>query len=107
MNMQKMLEIQKRLEENFDEDEFEKYFDDAGEYIDQKAEEGKRILLERIDEESFVRLMREVNNITLTSLNSQGGGGFLALANATGEIQIYTHTLFLTILAILIEEEVI
>jgi hypothetical protein len=106
MNMQGMLEFQKKVEADlidYESEELDKYLDEAGEYIDQMSEKGKEIILQRIGEEEFVRLIREVDGIVGGASESPA----LLMAKMTGELQPYVHTLFLAVLAILIEEEVL
>lgn len=60
-----------------------------------------------MDEEKFVIMVREIENLVSSSMNSAGTGLFLAIAKGNGEVEPYLHTIILSVLGILIDEEVI
>lgn len=108
MNVKEILDFEERaINELLDDEEIEKYLNEVSEYLNQKAEEGKNIVTSKMSEERFVRLLREVKRAMMTSLLSNDAGALLTFADMAGELTPYTHTIILSTLAILAEEEVI
>lgn len=110
MNMRTLLDFHRRMEKHqvdLESNELDEYLDQTGNYINEKSEEGKRIVLERMSEENFVILARELEGLITSSMMSEGLGVFLMMAKTSGELESYTHTIILATLAILIEEKII
>jgi hypothetical protein len=79
----------------------------VGEYMNERAIEGKEIILNRINEEDFCVFMNVTRATLLSSMILEGHGAQLALLEITGELKMYTDTMILTILGVLADEEVI
>jgi hypothetical protein len=108
MSVKEILDFEERAENGLVSDgDIEQYLSEVGDYLNEKSEEGKSIVLSKMSEERFVRLLREVKRALMTSLLSQDKGAMLAIADISGELNAYTHTIILSVLEILAEEEVI
>lgn len=108
MNMREILDFEERaVAGDVDSSEVEQHLDKVGDYLNEKSEEGKAIILNRMREEDFVRLVREIKNALMVSMLHNDTGGLLAMADMAGELKTFTHTILLSVLAILAEEEVI
>ena len=81
--------------------------DEVGEYMNQMAQNGKVIVLEKISEKKFVQAVNVIRSFLLSSMLVSGVGSSLAVAEISGDLKPYTDTVALTILGILADEEVI
>lgn len=67
----------------------------------------KEIILGKISEKEFIRLMDMIQNITTaTAVLTTGETGLLA-ANMDGSLQAYTHSVVLCVIGELIQDEVL
>lgn len=108
MNLRAILEFQDKIKTgDLTEKELDDHLEEMSKYLNDKSEKGKEIILNRMKEENFVRLVDEVRSIMLSGMMDDGVGGLLVLSNMSGELEAYTHTIILSVLAILAEEEVI
>lgn len=108
MNVKEILDFEERtIDGKVTDEEIENYLNEVGEYLIQKVEEGKNIVTSKMSEERFVRLLREIKRTLMTSLLSNDEGALLTFADMAGELTPYTHTVILSTIAILAEEEVI
>jgi hypothetical protein len=108
MNVKEILDFEERVNtESLEESEIESYLDELGDYLNAKSEEGQKIITNRMKEEDFVRLVREIKKALMVSMLHQDTGALLAIADMAGELDPFIHASFLSILAILAEEEVI
>ena len=110
MNLRRMVEFQKQMENgqiSEDGGELDRYFDETDTYINDKSRQGEKLILSKMNEEDFARAVNEVGNLIISSMCSEGYGVLLALSRKDGSMQVYTHTVVLTVLAMLMDEEVI
>jgi hypothetical protein len=108
MNIKDILNFESRAVTGLASDEeIDEHLEKMGDYLNQKSEEGTKIVLSRMNEEDFVRMVREVKRSLMVSMLSQEQGGLLTMADMAGDLDAYTHTIILSVLAILAEEEVI
>lgn len=108
MNVKDILDFEKRASLGFaTNDEIEEHLCNVGEYLNKKTEEGERIIVSKMKEEHFVRVVREVKRSLMVTLLHNESGALLTMADMAGELDAYTHTIILSVLAILAEEEVI
>jgi hypothetical protein len=108
MNIKDILDFEEKASNGYiPEFEIEEHLDRLSEYLSQKAEEGKDIVVSKMSEETFVRLIREVKRALMVTMLSNKSGGLLTIADMAGELDPFIHTAFLSILAILAEEEVV
>lgn len=77
------------------------------EYAYKMSESGKEIVLSAVKEEDFVKIIDVIENMVLASIMTNGKGKGLLLEKMQGSLQGFSHTMILTILGILADEEVI
>jgi hypothetical protein len=108
MDMQKMIEFEDRLDADYvGEEELEAYLRETADYLNQKSEQGMKIILSKMKEEDFTKMVRGAGNLIVSGMNSEGFGDLLNYAKLDGSFELYTHTIILSVLAILADEEVI
>lgn len=74
--------------------------------FERAAENAKNIILGSIDEREFVKLMMMAQKITV-SAGLLDGNRQTFLADMSGELQGYTHTVVLAVIGALIEDEIL
>jgi hypothetical protein len=110
MNMQKMIEFRRKIEEGKikqDSPEIDEYLEGTDTYLNERTNQGQDVILRKMKEDDFVTLIDEVENLITSSMASEGYGMFLQLAKQDESLQKYTHTMFLAVFAILVDEEII
>lgn len=111
MNYKDVLEFSSKTKEmELDISNSREYFETIvkiGGWLNEKSEEGMKIVLNRLTEEDFVTFVRAVKATLMTSMVIEGEGTTLLIAEAEGELDPFIHTIFLSLLGVLAEEEVI
>ena len=70
------------------------------------ADSAQKVLEERITEKELVRYLLGVQKTSVAALMSQGEMSIFA-ADADGSLNAYTHTVVLTVIGALIEDEIL
>lgn len=78
----------------------------AKDSLEQNALQAKSVLLAKMTEKDLVEAMFAVQSIVVAAIAANGDESLIE-AQIKGTLQPYTHTLILTFLGILMEEEVI
>jgi len=81
--------------------------DQIREYLDKMTDNGKDIVLSKMDENDFVNVIDVIENVVLASMLVEGKAHSLLLEKMSGSLRGFSHTLILSILGILADEEVI
>jgi len=77
-------------------------------YMDNKSEEAKALILEKMSEKDFVNIISLIDSMVLAEMTMHNKGTMLVLSKMGNDgFQEFTHTLILTVLGILVDEEVI
>ena len=77
-------------------------------YMDNKSEEAKALILEKMSEKDFVKIISLIDSTILAGMTMHNKGVYLVLSKMEDDgFQEFTHTLILTVLGILVDEEVI
>ena len=74
--------------------------------LENDAETAKNTIISKISEEELVKLMLMIQKCVVTVSAIQGDSAIL-LADIQGELQAYTHTVVLSVIGVLIEDEVL
>lgn len=83
-------------------------YTEAMEFLEKNSEEAMRIILSKISEKDFVRLMGVVKSFTLSAMLSHGEGPNILMAQMNGrELDGFTHTIVLSVIGLLISEEIL
>ena len=93
--------LKNKADENLREELFDKTED-----FERLSSMARDFLLERMEEKDFVRFLLVVQNSVLATMAAMGDFSLL-LANETKELQSYTHTVVLTVIGALIEDEIL
>jgi hypothetical protein len=83
MNMQKMIEFRRKIEEGKikqDSPEIDEYLEGTDTYLNERTNQGQDVILRKMKEDDFVTLIDEVENLITSSMASEGYGMFLQLA---------------------------
>lgn len=108
MNLKEIIEFQIRAEKgDVTNNEVDNHISGVGEYIDSKSKQGMDVIVSRMGEEKFVRLVREIQRYSIMSMGEEGMGTFLILADMDGSLKPLIHTMILSVLGVLIDEEVV
>ena len=108
MNLKEIIEFQKRAEDgDVTDNEIDNHIAKVGEYIESKAKQGMDVVVSGMGEEKFVRLVREFEKCNVTLMGEEGIGAFLMLAGLDGSLKPLLHTMILSVLGVLIDEEVV
>lgn len=75
--------------------------------LEESAEKSRELITNKISERMFSEIARVVQCNTLSAMISNGSGFELLESHANGDLRGYTHTIFLAILGILMDEEVL
>lgn len=87
-------------------DEMQSGITDALKDLGDAAEYGRDLILKRMDEKEFVRLLMVQQGLLVAFSASEGQIGIFA-ADKEGSLQGYTHSIILSTIAMLIEEGVL
>ncbi len=79
----------------------------VSDYLNQMGENGKQIVISKISQRKFMKYMTVLRVALAEGMKSRGQGDFLTMAEAFGELEIYTNTVVLVTLGVLVDEEVI
>jgi len=110
MKISDLIEFYENVEKSSSLEDFKQNFDnisEVGEYMNQMADNGKAIVLEKISEKKFVKAVGVIRSFLLSSMLVGGVGSSLTVAEISGDLKPYTDTVTLTILGMLADEEVI
>lgn len=88
-------------------DEYFNTITEIGSWLNEKADEGEKIILNRLEEKDFVVFVRAVKATLMTSMITSGHGVTLMIADSEDELDPFIHTIFLSLLGVLAEEEVV
>lgn len=97
--------LQRTGEENVD--EITDGLSDVGEYLNEMSQNGMKIVLARMKEKDFVKFLRVSKTTLMTTMLSEGYGNGILMADFSGELDAFLHTIVLNTLGVLAEEEVI
>lgn len=107
MNFKDMVKFHEQAKTDMDTMEYVSIVDEIGEFMNNKADDGKSIILNRMKEEDFVKFLQAAKATLLTSMVTEGRGGLLLMAEASGDLAVYTTIIIMSVLGVLAEEEVI
>ena len=71
------------------------------------ADLAQDILKKSVAEKDLVVLMLAIQKAIVASKNADGGGATLFMADLAGDLQSYTHTVILTTIGVLIQDEIL
>lgn len=77
------------------------------EYASAMADSGKSIVVEKLTEAKFSKTVAVLESALLAEMIANGQGKGILLEKMSGSLQAFSHTLILTMLGILADEEVI
>lgn len=104
MNIKEMSEMANKIANGgFGESEF----GDAMETLYSCADQAKEVVLGKISEKDFVGFCRFVKDVALSAALVKGNGRNLLLAEMSGELDGLLDTYFLSVLGLLMQEEVL
>lgn len=104
MNIKQMAEMANGIADGgFGEAEF----GDAMKTLYSCVDQAKEVVLGKISEEDFVSFCRFVKKAVLSAALVKGNGGNLLLAEMSGELDGLLDTYFLSVLGLLMQEEVL
>lgn len=108
MNINDLVQFKNRLATNDDfTEEDNEFVNRVGDYMNRMSEEGKKIVLYKLTEAQFVKAINILESTLIGNMTTYNKGFAIMIARQSGELEPFLHTMILSVIGALADEEVI